>query len=59
MTVSLELDNWALRQLAPSMMFYYRERDGLPVLERYEGPTTVVIDNDANRKVIIDFQYEI
>ena len=59
MTVSLELDNWALRQLAPSMLFYYRERDGLPVLERYEGPTTVVIDNDANRKVIIDFQYEI
>ena len=56
--ISLELDQWALRQLAPSMLFMYKEVEGVPRLERYEGPTTVNIDGDADRKVIIDFRYQ-
>jgi hypothetical protein len=57
--ISLELDNWALRQLAPSMNFYYSSKSKVPQLVRYEGPTTVVLDDDTDKKVTIDFQYEI
>ncbi len=57
-TISLELDQWALRQLAPEMLFIYKEVSGVPRLERYEGPTTVTIDGDADRKVVIDFSYQ-
>lgn len=56
--LSLELDNWALRQLAPEMLFYYVERSNLPLLERYEGPTTVVTDENKDKKVTIEFSYE-
>ena len=56
--ISLELDQWALRQLAPSMLFMYKEVSGVPRLERYEGPTTVTIDGDPDRKVRIEFRYQ-
>jgi hypothetical protein len=57
-TISLEIDQWALRQLAPEMLFMYRKISGVPRLERYEGPTTVNVDNNPDRKVIIEFKYE-
>lgn len=56
--ISLEPDNWAFRQLAPSMFFHYEEKNKVPTLIHYEGPTTVVIDNKPDRKVTIDFNYE-
>jgi hypothetical protein len=56
--ISLEPDNWAVRQLAPAMRFYYSDKEAVPMLMRYEGPTTVVVDNDANRKVVIEFAYD-
>jgi hypothetical protein len=56
--ISLEPDNWAFRQLAPAMLFYYEERNKIPTLVRYEGPTTVDIDNKPDRKVLIEFGYE-
>lgn len=57
-TISLEPDNWAFRQLAPAMLFHYSQRGETPTLIRYEGPTTVNIDNKPDRKVIINFAYE-
>jgi hypothetical protein len=37
--ISLEPDNWAFRQLAPSMFFHYEKRNNIPTLVKYEGPT--------------------
>lgn len=56
--IALEPDNWAVRQLTPPMFFYYAEKNNLPTLVRYEGPTTVVVDKDSDRKVIIEFAYD-
>lgn len=56
--LSLEPQNWAIRSLVPEMDFHYREVDGVPRLDRYEGATTITIDGKENRKVTIDFHYE-
>jgi hypothetical protein len=56
--ISLEPDNWAFRQLAPSMLFFYAEKNGVPTVVRYEGPTTVTVDKDSDRKVVIEFAYD-
>lgn len=56
--VSLEPANWAIRALVPRMHFFYAVQDGIPVLLKYEGATTVAIDGDESREVAIDFEYE-
>ena len=56
--VSLEPANWAMRALVPRMDFFYAIRNGLPVLIRYEGATTVAINGDDQKEVAIEFEYE-
>jgi hypothetical protein len=56
--ISLEPSNWAIRALVPRMEFFYALKNGLPVLKRYEGRTTVTIDGDDQREVAIEFDYE-
>lgn len=56
--VSLEPANWAIRALVPRMDFFYTVKNGVPVLIRYEGATTVAINGDDKREVAIEFSYE-
>lgn len=56
--VSLEPANWAIRALVPRMDFFYAVKNGVPVLVRYEGATTVAINGDDKREVAIEFSYE-
>ena len=56
--VSLEPANWAIRALVPRMDFFYTVKNGVPVLVRYEGATTVAINGDDKREVAIEFSYE-
>lgn len=56
--ISLEPANWAIRAFVPRMEFFYVTRQGLPVLVRYEGATTVTINGDDKREVVVDFEYE-
>ncbi len=56
--VSLEPANWAIRALVPRMDFFYAVKNGVPVLVRYEGATTVAINGDDKREVAIEFTYE-
>jgi hypothetical protein len=56
--VSLEPANWAIRALVPRMDFFYTMKNGIPLLVRYEGATTVAINGDDKRDVAIEFTYE-
>ena len=56
--IELELNNWALRQFAPPMEFYYQNVNGLPMVTQYVGATTIAVDGDKDKKVRIEFHYD-